>query len=395
VSRSQENPTGIARISAKGARRLAAGHPWVYRSDVVDRPAAPAGAVRVHDHRGKPLGIALWSPASEISLRLVDPDDAARLDHDWWRRRIGAAAARRLPIREQANAFRVVHGEGDGCPSFICDRYDQWLVVQLMSAGLEAFRDVIVEVLEELFHPAGILARNDVALRAKEKLPVGVELFRGTVPEWIEIQEHAVRYLAAPWTGQKPGAFLDQRENRRLVGEIARGRALDCFSYHGSFALHLARRADSVTAVDVSADALRRAEENAAQNALTNITLVEADTFDYLRDLERRRERFDTIVLDPPAFAKNRASIDAALRGYKDINLRAMRLLSPGGMLFTASCSFHVGKALFLEMLSAAAADSGRRLALRAITGQPLDHPEVLTIPETGYLKGALVECLG
>jgi 23S rRNA (cytosine1962-C5)-methyltransferase len=394
VSRSRENTNEIARISAKGARRLAAGHPWVYRSDVVERPGGPPGAVEVHDHRGKPLGIALWSPASEISLRLVDRDQRSALDRDWWRARIAAAADRRLTIREQANAFRVVHGEGDGCPSLVCDRYDQWLVVQLMSAGLEAFRGVIVEVLEELFQPAGILARNDVTLRSKEKLPVGVELLRGSVPEWIEIEEHGVRYLAAPWTGQKTGAFLDQRENRRLVGEIARGRALDCFSYHGSFALHLARRAETVTAVDVSADALRRAEENAARNGLTNISLVEADTFDYLRDLERRREQFDTIVLDPPAFAKNRASVDAALRGYKDINLRAMRLLAPGGMLFTASCSFHVGRALFLEMLSDAAADSGRRLALRAVTGQPLDHPEVLTIPETGYLKGALVECL-
>jgi 23S rRNA (cytosine1962-C5)-methyltransferase len=325
---------------------------------------------------------------------MVDNDEAARLDHDWWQSRIAAAASRRDTIRGQANAFRILHGEGDGCPSLVCDRYDRWLVVQLMSAGLEAFRDVIVEVLEDLFQPAGILARNDVALRAKENLPVGVELLRGAVPEWIEIEEHGVRYLAAPWSGQKTGAFLDQRENRRLVGEIARGRALDCFSYHGSFALHLARRADSVTAVDISAEALRRAEENAARNRLTNIALVEADTFEYLRDLERRRETFDTIVLDPPAFAKNRASIDAALRGYKDINLRAMRLLSPGGMLFTASCSFHVGKALFLDMLSAAAADSGRRVVLRAITGQPPDHPEVLTIPETGYLKGALVECI-
>jgi 23S rRNA (cytosine1962-C5)-methyltransferase len=323
---------------------------------------------------------------------MVDRDESARLDHAWWHRRISVAASQRRPIQDQASAFRIVHGEADGCPSFICDRYDGWLVVQLMSAGLEAFRDVIVDVLVEQFAPTGILARNDVGLRSKEKLPIGVELLCGEVPEWIEIHEHGVRYLAAPWTGQKTGAFLDQRENRRLVGEIARGRALDCFSYHGSFALHLAQRADSVTAVDVSAEALERAQENAARNGLTNMQLVEADTFDYLRDLERRRETFDTIVLDPPAFAKNRASVDAALRGYKDINLRAMRLLAPGGMLFTASCSFHVGKALFLEMLSAAAADSGRRLALRAITGQPLDHPEVLTIPETGYLKGALIE---
>ena len=358
------------------------------------RPDVPAGAVRVHDHRGKPLGVALWSPASEISLRIVDRDETASLDHGWWRARIAAAVARRRSLEGVATAFRLVHGEGDGLPSFICDKYDQWVVVQLMSAGLEAFRQEIVDALDELLGPAGILARNDVPLRGKEKLPVGVELLRGTVPEWIEIEEHGVRYLAAPWTGQKTGAFLDQRENRRLAGEVARGRALDCFSYHGSFALHLARHADSVTAVDVSADALQRAAENASRNGLTNIALVEADTFEYLRDLERRRETFETIVLDPPAFAKNRASVDAALRGYKDINLRAMRLLAPGGMLFTASCSFHVGKALFLDMLADAAADSGRRLALRAITGQPVDHPEVLTIPETGYLKGALVERL-
>jgi 23S rRNA (cytosine1962-C5)-methyltransferase len=361
---------------------------------VTARPDVPAGAVRVHDHRGKPLGVALWSPASEISLRIVDRDEAAPLDHGWWRARIAAAVAHRRPLEGVATAFRLVHGEGDGLPSFVCDQYDQWVVVQLMSAGLEAFRREIVDALDELLRPTGILARNDVPLRGKEKLPVGVELLHGTVPEWIEIEEHGVRYLAAPWTGQKTGAFLDQRENRRLAGEVARGRALDCFSYHGSFALHLARRADSVTAVDISADALQRAAENASRNGLTNIAMVEADTFDYLRDLERRRETFETIVLDPPAFAKNRASVDAALRGYKDINLRAMRLLAPGGMLFTASCSFHVGKALFLDMLADAAADSGRRLALRAITGQPVDHPEVLTIPETGYLKGALVERL-
>jgi 23S rRNA (cytosine1962-C5)-methyltransferase len=204
-----------------------------------------------------------------------------------------------------------------------------------------------------------------------------------------------VRFLAAPWRGQKTGAFLDQRENRVLAGEIARGRALDCFSYHGSFALHLARRADSVVALDVSADALRRANENCARNAITNVSLVEADAFDFLREqYDPTCGRFETIVLDPPAFAKNRAALPAALRGYKEINLRALRLLTPGGLLFTASCSFHLTKPLFLEMLQGAAADSGRRVALRAMTGQPLDHPEVMTIPETGYLKGALLEVL-
>ncbi len=383
-----------ATVSAKGARRWQVGHPWIYRSDVVVRPSSAAGAVRVQDHRGKPIGTALWSPASEISLRMVDHRADATLDRDWWRGRIRSAIERRRPITDVASGFRLIHGEGDACPSLVCDRYDRWLVVQFMSAGLEAFRGEIVDALDDLVQPVGILARNDVALRAKEQLAVGVELLRGTVPTEVEVTEHGVRFLAAPWTGQKTGAFLDQRENRRLVGEYARGRALDCFSYHGSFALHLARKSTSVVALDVSADALQRARENCALNGFANVDLVQADAFDFLRERQRAAESFDTIVLDPPAFAKTRASLPSALRGYKDINLRAMKLLAPGGMLFTASCSFHVSKTLFLEMLQAAAADSGRRMALRLITGQPIDHPEVITIPETGYLKGALVEAL-
>jgi 23S rRNA (cytosine1962-C5)-methyltransferase len=208
------------------------------------------------------------------------------------------------------------------------------------------------------------------------------------------VVEYGIRYLAAPWEGQKTGAFLDQRENRALAGMIARGRALDCFSYHGSFALHLARHATSVIALDSSAAALARAGENAARNKFGHIEFVETDVFEWLRAAERRRERFDTIVLDPPAFAKTRDALPSALRGYKEINLRAMRLLTVGGLLFTASCSYHLTKPLFLEVLETAAADSGRRIALRELRGQPLDHPEVLTIPESGYLKAALLEAL-
>jgi 23S rRNA (cytosine1962-C5)-methyltransferase len=297
-------------------------------------------------------------------------------------------------LPEITNAFRIIHGEGDGLPSLICDRYDRWLVVQLMSAGLEQFRSQIVAALLELTHADGILARNDAPLRTKEGLPISSEVLHGAVPQEVEVVEHGVRYIAAPWEGQKTGAFLDQRENRAFIGALARGRALDCFSYHGSFALHLARRADTVTALDISAAALARAAVNCARNDLTNVTLVEANAFDYLRAQEQANERFDTIVLDPPAFAKNRSAVPAALRGYKEINLRAMRLLSREGLLFTASCSFHVTKPLFLEMLQSAAADSGRRIALRDVRGQPLDHPEVLTIPETGYIKGALLEAL-
>jgi 23S rRNA (cytosine1962-C5)-methyltransferase len=216
----------------------------------------------------------------------------------------------------------------------------------------------------------------------------------GDVPREIEVVEYGVRYIAAPWTGQKTGAFLDQRENRHLVQSVAHGTALDCFSYHGSFALHLARRAEHVTALDISGTALERARDNAALNGLRNIDFVEGDAFDFLRDRGRDGILYDTIVLDPPAFAKSRGALAGAVRGYKDINLRAMRLLAPGGMLYTASCSFHLTKALFLDMLRDAASDSGRRVALRQITGQPVDHPEILTIPETGYIKGALLQAV-
>jgi 23S rRNA (cytosine1962-C5)-methyltransferase len=338
------------------------------------------------------LGVALWSPHSEISLRLLDRDADARIDATWWRDRIAACVARRAPLATTANAYRLVHGEGDALPSLICDKYDRWIVVQLMSAGLETFRDDIVGAIEAAARPNGILARNDVPLRKKEGLTLESKLLSGDVPTTVEVLEHGVRYLAAPWDGQKTGAFLDQRENRAFIGAIARGRALDCFSYHGSFALHLARNADRVVALDVSATALDRARENFALNGLTNYELLEANAFEYLKDRERARDRFDTIVLDPPAFAKTRASLPAAIRGYKEINLRAMRLLAPGGLLFTASCSFHLTKALFLEMLDDAAADSGRRIVLRELRGQPMDHPEVLTIPETGYIKGALLQ---
>lgn len=385
--------SALATISARGARRWQDGHPWIFRSDVQTRPSAPAGAVSVVDARERPLGTALWSPESEISLRFVSRAPNVELDRAWWRARLAAAFSRRESLLDaDTTACRLVHGEGDGLPSLVVDRFDRWLVVQLLSAGLEAYRDIIVDVLRALSGAEGVLARNDASVRKREGLPVEVEPLFGSVPDTVEVREHGVRYLAAPHTGQKTGAFLDQREARVLVGGVARGRALDVFSYHGSFALHLARRADQVRAVDVSAAALARVEENAARNGLSNIEPVEADAFEFLREEERAGARYDTIVLDPPAFAKNRASLAGAIRGYRDINLRAMRLLAPGGLLYTASCSYHLSKPDFLAMLREAAAHSGRRMILRTLTGQPMDHPEVLTIPETGYLKGALLE---
>ena len=383
-----------ATVTAKGMRRWESGHPWIYRSDVAGRPASDAGIVRVRDNRNRALGVALWSPRSEISLRLLDRDPDAAIDADWWLSRISLAASRRVGLETVTNAFRVVHGEADGLPSLVVDRYDRWAVVQLMSAGLEACRADILAAIVSVTKADGVLARNDVSLRTREGLERETLLLYGEVPLKIEVDEHTIRYLAAPWTGQKTGAFLDQRENRRLVGDVAHGRALDCFSYHGSFALHLARNADTVIALDSSAHALERAGENARLNGMTNIEFVEANAFEFLRAQEDAGARFDTIVLDPPAFAKTRHSLASALRGYKDINMRAMRLLAPGGVLYSASCSFHLTKPLFLEMLQSAAADSHRRIALREVRGQPIDHPEILTIPETGYIKGALLQAV-
>jgi 23S rRNA (cytosine1962-C5)-methyltransferase len=378
-----------ARVSARGAERWTRGHPWIFRSDVESAPEAP-GLVAVADPRGKFLGQALLSPRSEIRLRLLERTERP-VDRAWWREKLAAALARREGI--DATAFRVVHAEGDGLPSLVVDRYDRWLVVQLLSAGLETMRADVLGALDELLAPDGILLRHDSAVRRREGLDDAVTVVAGEVPEWIEVREGTVRYLAAPWHGQKTGAFLDQRPNRLLLAAHAKpgGRALDCFAYHGSFALHLATRAAHVTALDVSAEALARGEENAKRNGFANVAWRQGDAFEVLREMDRGRERFDTIALDPPAFAKSRAAVAQALRGYREVNRRAMRLLAPGGVLLTASCSHHVHRSDFLAMLHDAAADSGRHLVLERVLGQGEDHPEVLTIPETGYLKGALL----
>jgi 23S rRNA (cytosine1962-C5)-methyltransferase len=380
------------RVTPRGAERWIRGHPWIYRSEVLDGPDAP-GLVEVKDQRGRFIGQALYSPRSEIRLRLLERSDRP-VDASWWRERLAASAAQRSRI--DATAYRVVHSEGDAIPSLVVDRYDRWLVVQILSAGLETMRDTIVTALVESLDPEGILLRNDAPVRSREGLPLEPMLGYGSVPREIEVREGPVRYLAAPWEGQKTGAFLDQRPNRLLAGKLVPpgGRALDCFAYHGSFAMHLARRAASVLALDASAEALERGAANASLNGLGNIEWRVADVFESLREFEKSRERFNAIVLDPPAFAKSKASVPDALRGYREINLRAMRILAPGGVLLTASCSFHVRLPQFLAMLGEAAGDSGRRIVMERILSQGEDHPEVLTIPETGYLKGAVLKAV-
>jgi 23S rRNA (cytosine1962-C5)-methyltransferase len=386
-------PADRAVVSRRGADRWVRGHPWIYASDVTRAPEEP-GLVAVEDPRGKFIGQALCSPRSEIRLRLLERSDRP-VDTGWWIERLTAALERRAGI--DATAYRVVHGEGDALPSLVVDRYDRWAVAQLLSAGLETMRGVIVEALAKVLAPEGILLRNDVSVRRHEGLPERVELVHGTVPEEVEVREGDVRYIAAPWTGQKTGAFLDQRPNRIKAGELARpgGRALDCFAYHGSFALHLARHAASVLALDTSAEALGRGARNAKLNRIGNITWDQGDAFEVLRALERARNRFDTIVVDPPAFAKTKTATPQALRGYREINLRAMKLLNPGGVLLSASCSFHVRRPEFLDMVADAARDSGRILTVLEHLGQGADHPEVVTIPETGYLKGVVLRAEG
>ncbi len=384
----------IATLATRGAERLLRGHPWVFRSDIATAPRVDAGLVDVRGPGGRKLGTALYSPTSEITLRRLEADPDVVIDAAWWHRKLAQAIARRAPLGALTTACRLVHGEGDGLPSLVVDRYADVLVVQLLSAGLETQRTQIVAALQSLVEPAGILARNDPAVRTREGLERTVEVLAGTVPDTIRVTEHGIHYLAALRTGQKTGAFLDQRDNRVLIGSLARGRALDLFSYHGSFALHLARNADHVTAVDVSEAALARAAENAVLNGFTTITPVVADVFEYLREAKAKGDRFDTIVVDPPAFAKNRSSVTHAMRGYADINRLAMQLLTPDGIMFTASCSHHVHVPEFLEILEHAAAESGRDIAIRSLTLQPLDHPVLLTVPETGYLKGAVLQAM-
>jgi len=375
-------------VTRRGARRRAAGHPWIYRSDVADEPpGAVAGLARVLDPRGHVLGPALYSPASEIRLRMLDRGEVD-IDEAWWRSAIARAAARRHDI--DGDAYRVVHAEGDGLPSLVVDRYGPVLSVQLLSAGLEAVRSDVLAALVAVLEPGGVILRNDVPVREREKLPRLVETAWGEVPASVDVTVDGVRLRVDVGEGQKTGGFLDQRENRVLAGRVGRGQALDAFCYEGGFALQLAGSCERVLAVDQSARALERVAENAALNGHANIETVEANAFDLLRDLEKEGRRFDTIVLDPPAFAKHRRALERALAGYKELNLRAMALLAPGGRLLTFSCSYHVSAGAFEDMLREAASDSGRRVVLERRLVASRDHPSVLTIPETSYLKGVL-----
>ncbi|HKY42752.1 MAG TPA: class I SAM-dependent rRNA methyltransferase, partial [Pyrinomonadaceae bacterium] len=360
---------------------------WIYRSDVVD-PAAEGGAVvRVTDERGNFVGQALFSDSSQIALRFLTQTNE-EINRDWWRRRLVEAAGRRN-ISPETNAYRLIYSEGDLLPSLIVDRYDDVLVLQTLSQGTDALKALLLEVLIEEFAPRAVVERNDARVRELEGLPLLAGTIYGTAPEELEILQHGLRFYVEPLGGQKTGSFLDQRENRLAARAAAtnKQRALDCFTFNGAFALHLGQVCESVIGIDISGDAVSAARRNAELNGLTNVEFREANVFDALREMESAGERFDVIVLDPPAFAKNRASLKPAIRGYKEINLRALKLLNSGGVLVTCTCSYHVSEELFLEIIAGAAIDAHRRVQIIEKRIQSSDHPVLIGMPETYYLK--------
>jgi 23S rRNA (cytosine1962-C5)-methyltransferase len=373
-------------VSRKGQARVERGHPWVFRSDVVKDGGATAGAiVRVAGVRGEPLGFALWSQRSEIRLRMLERGEA--LAPSFLRDRIERALRWRATVAAGAEAYRVVHGEGDGLPSLVVDRYGDYLSVQTLSQGTERAKPQIVDALVELLKPRGIVERNDPKVRTLEGLEQTISVLHGEVPERVEIGEGDVRLAVDLREGQKTGLFLDQRENHLAARRYAKGRVLDAFCYDGGFALQVARDAESVIAVDLSGEALARVKANAERNGLGNVETRDANVFDLLHELDKREERFDTVILDPPAFAKSRDAIPKATRGYKEINRRALRILKPGGCLVTCSCSYHIHEDDFEAILADAATDAGATVTVVEKRRQARDHPVVLGVPETYYLK--------
>ena len=373
-------------VSPRGEERIRNGHLWIYRTDIVNSNAAAGDVVRVIAQGSRFLARALFSDQSQITLRVVTQRDVP-VDKEFWRARLSQALSFRASLGIDATAYRLVHGEGDLIPSFVVDRYGDYFVVQALSQGTDRLLPDFTALLAEMANPLGIIARNDPRVRLLEGLEQKVELLHGVVPETIAVREGKIEYDVDPYHGQKTGAFLDQRENRQAAAQYVSGRVLDCFSYAGGFALQLAPRANELTALDISEDATAALARNAERNHLRNISARTTNVFDELRALEKIGEKYDVIVLDPPAFAKSKAAIPKALSGYKEINLRALKLLNPGGFLITCSCSYHVNEASFAEVIFDAALDARTEVSVVEKRMQGRDHPVVLGMPETYYLK--------
>ncbi|HET6414049.1 MAG TPA: class I SAM-dependent rRNA methyltransferase [Anaeromyxobacter sp.] len=375
-------------VSRRGAERIAGGHLWVYRVDVEKASTAlePGEVVALLDGRGRFLAKALWSSQSKIAIRVLTLDEVP-IDEDFWADRIAQAIELRVRAFGDEPSVRLVHGEGDLLPGLVVDRYGPVAALQTLVPATERRKGFFVEVLTGALPLRAVVERNDVRVRELEGLSQRKGVLWGEVPAGLELREGEVRMGLDVLGGQKTGAFLDQRENHLRAGAYAAGRCLDCFSYAGGFALQLARRAESVVAVEMQPIAAAHLRENAARNRAANLEVVEANAFDYLRDRSEEPPVFDLVVLDPPAFAKNRASLPNARRGYKEINLRALQILKPGGLLVTASCSYHLPEAMLEELVLEAAMDAGRRVQVLERRGAGRDHPVLLGVPETRYLK--------
>lgn len=380
-------PPGAVVLTQRGTERWRSGHPWIYESDVRPHEALVGGeVVRVQDARGWFLGQAFFSRSSKISLRWLSYEDE-KVDAEFFRRRIQRADDLRRQAFPGETTYRAVHGEADLLPGLVVDRFGNYLSAQFLAKGTEDRRELLADLLVEHFKSLGLMNRSDVGVRALEGLEPAKGVLRGEVPPKVPYREGSVLMEADLWSGQKTGAFLDQRENHLAAGQYAFGESLDCFSYTGGFALQLSARSTRVTAVEISEAAATQIQAHAEKNRVGNVEVVVANAFDFLRDAVDEGRQFDTIVLDPPSFAKNKSAIDAAVRGYKEINLRAMQLLRPGGHLISASCTHHLREERFEEVLESAAADAKRRVQIVEKRGAGRDHPVLLGLRETRYLK--------
>lgn len=386
-------PEGKVKISRRGADRIRFGHLWVYRSDIRDVEAQSGDTVRVLDEASNFIGRAFFSSRSQITLRLLTREDI-RVDRDFLRSRIQNAAEYRKIVVSGTDSYRVVYGESDQLPSIVVDRYSDYLVLQTLSQGAERRKQEIVSLLVEMFSPRGIFERNDPRVRELEGLERVNSLLYGEAPEQVTSTQNGIRFMHDLRTGQKTGGFLDQRENHLAAADYVSAEVLDAFTYHGGFALTMAPHAKHVEAIDLSGAAISIARENQELNSFENITFTEGNAFDALKAYDSSERRFDAVILDPPAFAKNLDSIPAASRGYKEINLRAMRILRPGGVLITCSCSYHISEPLFLQIVAEAATDSHRCVQVIERRTQSRDHPILLTMPETQYLKCLILRVL-
>jgi 23S rRNA (cytosine1962-C5)-methyltransferase len=385
---STHSPLSTVKVSPRGATRLKVGHVWVYRSDILSADSAqPGSLVAVTDQRGKPLGTALYSSTSQIAIRLISPDPVQDFPA-LLRERIAAAIGYRESLVSDTDAYRLIFTEADFLPGLIVDRYNDILSLQILTQAMDAnpVRQTLITQLADRLHPASVVERTDPRVRDLESLPPRPSALLYGERSATTFTMNGVHFQFDALEGQKTGAFLDQRENYAAAATYAKGEALDVFCYQGGFGLHLAPHCSQVTGVDSSRPALEVADQNAALNG-REIEWIEANAFDLLKDYSSSKRQYDTIVLDPPAFAKSKRDLDAAIRGYKELNLRALKMLRPGGILVTCTCSYHVNQNSFLEMLSAASLDAHRSLRVIEVRGQAKDHPVLLNIPETAYLK--------